>query len=211
MWQQIPLGLLTWPLAIMLYSLTVQSDFSRTNYKVIPFPSPMLFFDDDIICDRPLYDGTLAGVAISIERMTFILTYPEISPSLELFLARIGRDFLLTCLKELHTTSPDSHPLSMIIFSYINDPRVSSARITLLLYKCCTPTKYRDGYWEERWRKRVGDHFLPHNLHHLHGYDYTTRTENSELDWVMNILTKITEPDNQNYQFFRHPNFTSSS
>jgi hypothetical protein len=34
-------------------------------------------FHDDIICDRPLYDGTLAGVAISCEWMTFNLTYSE--------------------------------------------------------------------------------------------------------------------------------------
>jgi hypothetical protein len=43
-------------------------------------PLPLLFscfLHDDIICDRPHYDGTLAGVAISCEWMTFNLTYSE--------------------------------------------------------------------------------------------------------------------------------------
>ncbi len=32
---------------------------------------------DDIICDRPRFVGTLAGVAIAFARMRFILTYTE--------------------------------------------------------------------------------------------------------------------------------------
>jgi hypothetical protein len=51
-------------------------------------------FHDDIICDRPCYDGTLAGVAISCEWMIFNLTYSE--PSVQPKLSRPRSEETLT-------------------------------------------------------------------------------------------------------------------
>lgn len=50
-------------------------------------------FHDDIICDRPCYDGTLAGVAISCEWMIFNLTYSEPSIQPKLSRPRSEEDF----------------------------------------------------------------------------------------------------------------------